>query len=114
MPRQWLSILISWFIWCQGYAPPVAGEDLPVRQAGLLVRFKQDVSREAAADILSRQGASELAPLQRGRVVGPTPMDRWWIIRFPAGSDLQKAAAALRAEAAVEIVEVEGTYRVPQ
>jgi hypothetical protein len=113
MRRRWLSILAALFIGCQGYAPPAAGENLAVRQAGLLVRFKKDVSRDAAADILSRQGASEFAPLQRGRVVA-TPMDPWWIIRFSAGSDLQKAAAALRAEAAVEIVEAEGSYRVPQ
>ncbi len=114
MARQWLRILIAWLIGCQGCALPAAGENPAVRQAGLLVGFKQNVSRDAAADILSRQGASEFAPLQRGRAVGPTPMDRWWIVRFPAGSDLQKAAAALRAEAAVEIVEVEGPYRVPQ
>jgi hypothetical protein len=112
--RPWLGILIVSSLLCAGVALPAAGDGAPPNEPGLLVRFRPEVSREAAAEILGRQGAARFAPLQRVTGKTPTPMDRWWVVRFAPGSNLDQAAAALRAEAAVDLVEVDGTVRVPQ
>jgi len=112
MRWQWPHILTALFVWFQTCAPPAAGENVAMPQTGLLVKFKLEVSHDTAADILRRQGATEFAPLQRARIVEePTLMDRWWVIRFAVGADLREAAATLRAEPGVEVVEIDGTYR---
>jgi hypothetical protein len=112
MRRQWPYILTALFVCCQACAPLAALENAAMPQARLLVKFKSEISRDAAADLLRRHGVAEFAPLRRATAAESTPMDRWWIVRIAAGSDLQEVAAVLRAEPAVEVVEMEGTYRV--
>lgn len=112
MRRGCLRILVGVFILSQVCAPLMAGEGVAVPQAALLVKFKPGISSDMARDILRRHAATEFTPLSRAKDAGPAPMDRWWIVRFAASTDLRKAAAAVRAEPAVEVVEVEGSYRI--
>src|SRR3989344_7016360 len=88
------------------------GADGPAGAAQtLLVKFRPDVTEQAAAALLTRHGA-----IESRRLGGPNrntaPAYRWWTVKFAPGVDLAALRRALLAEPSVEAVEGEQAFHI--
>jgi hypothetical protein len=93
-----------------GMSHSAAGADGTPSAPALLVRFQAGVPEAEVAAVLARHGAVEAGRIAVGR--GSGPAYRWWRAQLRADAEPGPAAAALRAEPSVELVEIEQTYEL--